>query len=157
MLPILARLSKKFQNSDLNFGRFQASLETARTAIKTLKDAPGPVFSQTDKFIDDLQLPEEEDRRIVITSSSSRKKAFDKNVRLASLQALLDCLQQRFPALPILDALLIFDPKRVPSKRSAKFPTYGLQGLEVPLESWLDPTMKNHLSMPMRRRVSGLS
>ena len=97
ILPVLARLSEKSQLVDLNHGRMQAALETAKTAIKALKDVPGPLFASTAPFIEDLH-SDDEATNITITATDARKATFDKNVRLAYLQALLDCLKQHFPA-----------------------------------------------------------
>ena len=51
-LPCLTNLPKKFKVTQLNFGHMKKSPDTATMTIKTLKDAPGPLYSPTDKFKD---------------------------------------------------------------------------------------------------------
>ncbi len=135
VLPILSRLSKKFQAAHLHFGRMKESLDTAVTAMKALKATPGPLYASTDDFIESLRSTNP-DKDVTITVSKARKDAFDRNVRRAYLQAVIDCLSQRFPQVPVLDALSIFCPEKFPKpdSESETFATYGRDHLDVLLK-----------------------
>ena len=65
-LPILVKLSKKFQSSSLNFAHLQPSLDAAMVAIEALKEEHGTYFQQTETFIADLR-SEDLERGIIIT------------------------------------------------------------------------------------------
>ena len=89
-------------------------------------------------------------------------------------QALLDCLPHRFPEMPLLSALQIFNPRNLPARE--QIAAYGNDSLEVLLQRLLDfvdpdeaitewltlkttmqnhPTVKNAASVP--RLVQELS
>ena len=89
-------------------------------------------------------------------------------MRKAYLQALLDCLLQRFLEMPLLSTLQIFDPRNLPARE--QIAAYGNDSLEVLLQrlpgivdpdeagtEWLSlktamrnhPTLKNAASVPV--------
>ena len=103
VLPVLTQISKKFQ-ADLNFAQLKPSLDSAIAALQVLKETPGPFFSQT----------VQED--IIISVNDAQRASFDSSVRNAYLHALLDSLLQRFPEMPLLSALQIFDPRNLPAR-----------------------------------------
>ena len=133
VLPILVKLSKKFQSSMINFAHLKPSLEAAKSVIQALKDAPGPQFLKTEPFIQSLR---SEDSARDIIPVTDRGRAQFVMVRKAYTQVLLDCLQQRFPMLPVLSALSIFDTRNLPHKDAMA--QYGKDHLEVLIERLSD-------------------
>ena len=123
-VPILAKASKKFQSATVNFALVEVVLEATINGIQLLKESP----SETENFIANLR-SEDPALDIVIPVSDARRESFDWNVRKAYLQALIDCLRQRFPSLPVTSALGIFDSRNLPARNSIA--TYGIHELEL--------------------------
>lgn len=130
-VPILTKLSKKFQAAQLNFAHLQPALDAAITSIQSLKDEPGAFFGQTEDFIERLRSDNEEED-IVIPVSEDQRMSFNLNVRKAYLQAVIDCLRQRFPSMPVISALQIFDSRNLPAKEAIG--TYGNANLDILLD-----------------------
>ena len=131
-----------------------------------MKETPGPFFSQTEEFIASLR-SENVQEDITVSVNDAQRASFDSSVRKAYFQALLDCLLQRFPEMPLLSALQIFDPRNLPARE--QIAAYGNDSLEVLLQrlpgfvdpdealtEWLSlktamqnhPTLKNAASVP---------
>eukprot|EP00117_Sycon_ciliatum_P000062 scpid58850/ scgid6285/ len=64
--------------------------------------------------------------------TDAKRQSFDRNVRKPYLQALVDCLRQRFPGLPVISALGIFDTRNLPHRTEVA--EYGLPQLNILLD-----------------------
>ena len=103
VLPHLSRLSKQFQKTDLDFSQLKPALETAMTSIRQLLGKEGAFESKLQDHLSSIE----------IEFSDSVHDIFKTTIRKRYLEALLDRLNDRFPAMPILDALGIFSPANI--------------------------------------------
>lgn len=139
-LPLLASLSRKFQSATLNFAQLEPALNATITSIELLKEQPGAHYAATDDFLQKLRT-DDAATDIIIPVTEAKRQAFDRNVRKRYLQALIDCLRQRFPAMPIISALGILDTRNFPARNEV--PAYGNDKLDLLLTRLAAPDMED--------------
>ena len=127
VLPHLSILSKQFQKNDLDFGAVRPALNATKTTLEQLQVQKGPQEQNFHDLLANLR------HRGIISfdhASETDQNHFCAAIREPYLQALLSCLDQRFPDLPLVSALQIFVPTRIP-RRKQLLATYGNDDLTI--------------------------
>ena len=70
-----------------------------------------------------------------IQYSDVQKERFNQNLYLPYLQALIDKLQSRCPAMPLLNAFGIFNSSRIQDSQSGDLTNFGTEELGILLEA----------------------
>ena len=108
ILRSIGKLSRIMQSSILDFSVLQAVIDSCITSITTQKNTPGKYMADLDSLIEQL---EEADHHVEL--SDHVKASFDSQVKKPYLELLEKNLHDRFPAVEVISAFHIFDPKQL--------------------------------------------
>ena len=149
VLPHLAHLSRKFQESNLDYSQLSPALDATVLCIQQMFTHFG---TQERKLCDYLE-------RVEIQYSDVQKERFNENIRLPYLRALIDKLQRRFPAMPLLNAFGIFNPSRIQEQnnddQSDNLADFGTEELGILLEALGEKVIDNE-TVPALVRVDSI-
>ena len=110
ILPPIGKLSRIMQNSTLDFSVLQAVIDSCIKNITIQKNTPGKYMADRDTLIEQLG---EAGHHVLV--SDNAKALFDSQVRKPYLELLEKNLHDRFPAVEVISAFHIFDPKQLPT------------------------------------------
>ena len=126
ILPILARLSKRFQRSQVDFTTVTDGISVTTAALTSFKKIPGP---KLEKFLSEIPAEPESGSFYYlghkIPDSQRQRNDFASN-RTKLIDKLIDNLKSRFPDAGIISSFAILDPQNLPSP--ADLPSYGRGG-----------------------------
>ena len=139
LLPHLTRLSKVFQKSSFNFSDLQPALDVAMASVEQLRIMPGSNEQQLEQFLESANL--------TIRDLDLKRRRWRETVRNTYFDKLEQGLRDRFPAMPLLAALSIFDPVAIIEMSMSDVSSFGNDHLEVLL---------NLLGQPHQVSVDGV-
>jgi hypothetical protein len=125
ILPILAKISKVFQQGYFNFSSIQATLECAQAELQQLVDNMTPLTNLEKDIQSDGRLG------LLALSLEDGTKTSLQHTQEYYVQSLIDNISKRFPDIPILSALSIFNPVMIPDKKSTDFNTNGASSIDI--------------------------
>ena len=118
------------QSSTLDFGMLQAVIDSCIKSITIQQNTPGKYMADLDSLIEQL-----EDAGHHIQVSDNAKDLFDSQVKMPYLELLEKNLRDRFPAVEIISAFHIFDPRQLPSDECELY-QYGGPEFDCLLEQY---------------------
>ena len=129
ILPILARLSKRFQRSQVDFTTVTDGVSVTTATLATLKTTPGP---KLEKFLSEVPATPSSSQSFYyqghsVSDSQKQRDDFVCN-RGNLLDKLIDNLNSRFPDGEIISSFSILDPQNLPSP--ADLPSYGSNAMK---------------------------
>ena len=130
ILPPIGKLSQIMQSSTLDFSVLQAVIDSCIKSITTQKNTPGKYMADFDSLIKQL---EEAGHHVEV--SDHVKALFDSQVKKLYLELLEKNLRDRFPAVEVISAFHIFDPKQLPTGECELY-HYGGPELDCLLEQY---------------------
>ncbi|KAE8293775.1 hypothetical protein D5F01_LYC06711 [Larimichthys crocea] len=104
ILPLLSKLSRLFQRTEVDFTHIDANVTATIEALRTLKSTPGSNFRDLDQFLKDSSTVAN------IRYSHAQMDQFMKSIYLPFLDNIIKNLQERFPDVMLLSAFNIFNP-----------------------------------------------
>lgn len=125
ILPILARISKVFQQGYFNFSSIQTTLECAQAELQQLVDNMTPLKNLEKDIQSDGRLD------LLALSLKDGTKSSLQHTLENYVQSLIDNISKRLPDIPILSALSIFNPVMIPDKKSTDFNTNGASSIDI--------------------------
>lgn len=134
VLPILGKISRIFQKSYLNFSSIQPTLDSAVHELQQIKSENSPVELAKSELSKGGRL---ELLDITINQNTEHQLMQTLNNYVS---ALVENIEKRFPDVPILAALNIFNPCHIPQKDSEKFISYGDNSIEIIHQQFLSTT-----------------
>ena len=116
ILPVLARLSKRFQRSQVDFTTVTDGVSITTSTLATFKSTPGP---KLEKFLSQVPATPSSSQSFFymghkISDSQKQGDDFDRNRRNLN-DTLVDNLKSQFPDSGIVSAFSILDPLNLPS------------------------------------------
>ena len=124
ILPVIARLSKRFQRSQVDFTTVTDGVSIAVATLSAFKNTPGPKLA---KFLSEVPSPPPTSQSFYYQGHciSDSKKQRDDFVsdRNKLIDKIIDNLKSRFPDGGIISSFSILDPQNLPSP--ADLPSYG--------------------------------
>ena len=124
ILPILARLSKRFQRSQVDFTTVTDGVSVTVATLSAFKTAPGPKLTE---FLSEIPAPSPISQSFYYQGhciSDSTKQCDDfVNNRSNLINKIIDNLRSRFPDGGIIGSFAILDPQNLPSP--SDLPSYG--------------------------------
>ena len=129
VLPILVRLSKTFQRRQIIYSDVSPALSTARLSLQQLEQEDGEYLQSIPTFLANLKA-----KGVDLLGNNNVEELteqFRRNLAVPYLQALLAALTDRFPLLPVMDALSIFQPALCPLANSPDLSSYGNEKLAL--------------------------
>ena len=130
ILPPIGKLSRIMQNSTLDFSVLQAVIDSCIKSITIQKNTPGKYMADLDSLIEQLG---EAGHHVQV--SDNAKALFDSQVRKPYLELLEKNLNDRFPAVKVISAFHIFDPKQLPTDECELY-QYGGPELDCLLKQY---------------------
>ena len=126
VLPILVRLSKKFQVRSLAYSDIKPALVAADTSLQQLLVEDGEHLSNVKEFVTSAA---KKGVKLFISGNCENLQqavdAFKKSVGHPYIKALQKALANRFPSLPVIDALSIFQPNLCRKVKPEDLAFYG--------------------------------
>lgn len=124
VLPVLARLSKRFQRSQVDFTTVTDGVSVTTSTLATFKSTPGPKLA---KFLSEIPATPSSTQSFYylghkITDSQKQRDDFGHNKRKL-IDQLIENLKSRFPDSGVISSFSIFDPQNLPP--SADLISYG--------------------------------
>ena len=128
ILPILAKLSKRFQRSQVDFTTVTDGVSVTVATLSAFKTAPGPKLTE---FLSEIPAPSPISQSFYYQGHciSDSKKQHDDFVNNQSnlidkiIDKIIDNLKSRFPDGGIIGSFTILDPQNLPSP--SDLPSYG--------------------------------
>ena len=124
------------QSSTLDFSVLQAVIDSCIKSIITQKNTPGKYMADLDSLIKQL---EEAGHHVEV--SDHVKALFDSQVKKPYLELLEKNLRDRFPAVEVISAFHIFDPKQLPTDECELY-QYGGPELDCLLEQYISSPLE---------------
>ena len=106
VLPSIRKLSQIMQSSTLDFSVLQAVIDSCINSITTQKDTSGKYMAEIDTLIEQLK---EAGYHVQVTDHV--RVSFKSQVKKLYLELLEKNLRDKFPAVEVVSAFHIFDPK----------------------------------------------
>jgi hypothetical protein len=125
ILPILGKISRIFQKSYLNFSTVQPTLDSAVQELKQIRSEKSPIELAKSEFSEGGRL-----ELLDITMNQNTEHQLGQTLS-NYVSALVENIERRFPDVPILVALNIFNPCHIPDKDSESFSSYGEDAVEI--------------------------
>ena len=130
ILPVLARLSKRFQRSQVDFTTVTDGVHVTTATLCAFKLAPGPKLV---KFLNEAPATPSSSQSFYykghsISDSQKQRDDFVKN-RDQLIDKLVENLNSRFPDGGIISSFSILDPQSLPAP--AELPSYGNNEIET--------------------------
>lgn len=125
ILPHLSRLSRLFQESDIDFSKVQVHVANTLEVLEALKVHDGPYMQKLDSALEE----ELSACRVIVKDVDPHN--FAKNVKIAYIEELIENVRSRFPDVAIISALSIFNSESIPPTSSEEFSKYGEEQLDV--------------------------
>lgn len=122
ILPILGKISRIFQKSYLNFSSIQPTLDSA---VQELKQIKSPIESAKCELSEGGKL-----ELLDITINQNTEQQLGQTLN-NYVSALVENVERRFPDVPILAALNIFNPCHSPDKDNGSFNSYGDDSVQI--------------------------
>ena len=124
ILPVLARLSKRFQRSQVDFTTVTDGVSVTIATLSGLKTTPGPKLT---KFLSEIPAPSPTSQSFYyqghyISDSIKQREDFVRN-QDNLINKIADNLNSRFPDSGIVGSFAILDPQNLPSP--SDLPSYG--------------------------------
>ncbi|XP_071122736.1 zinc finger protein 862-like [Mytilus edulis] len=126
ILPLLSIVSKTFQKGTIDFSKIGPTLEYTKEQLNKVMESESPIV----KLKHDL----EEGKRLHVLEIKVTDPMITEVTNLLKnyISTLIENIDKRFGAsLPVLTALSIFDPLRVPEKEHVGFSSYGQNQMKV--------------------------
>lgn len=128
VLPVISRLSKRFQRQCIDFSAVSDGIDTTVAALNSFKQSPGPRLK---KFLSEVPSEPSESfyfKEQKVSDSAAQRQAFSTSME-QFLAKLVENLYSRFPDQGLLGAFSILDPQKLPSDQ--ELASYGLTELDV--------------------------
>ena len=152
ILPVLARLSKRFQRSLLDFTTVSDRVSITISTLATFKSTPGPnlaAFFQVSSTLSSSRSFYYMGHHM----SDSQQQRYDFNRNRDNLiDKLIDNFNSRFPDGEIISMFLIFDPQNLPSL--SDLATYGNHEIDA-LSQHYDDTKKTVDGLELEPLING--
>ncbi|XP_070578684.1 uncharacterized protein [Ptychodera flava] len=117
-----------FQSSSLDFDRVKDQIATTLAVLDARLMIPGDHFRGTVEYITSLN-----DNGFDISFGGQENiDRFKRDVHDKFILAICDNIKSRFPDVAVLEAFMIFDPRKVPGDELSEIiDTYGQEELEI--------------------------
>lgn len=125
ILPILGKISRIFQKCYLNFSSIQPTLDSAVQELKQIKSEKSPIESAKCELSEGGKL-----ELLDITINQNTEHQLGQTLN-NYVSALVENIERRFPDVPILVALNIFNPCHIPDKDNESFNSYGDDSVQI--------------------------
>ena len=130
ILPVLARLSKRFQRSQVDFTTVTDGVSITTSTLATFTVTPGPNLAT---FLGQIPATPSTSHSFYylghqISDSQKQRDDFDRN-RESLINKLIENLESRFPDGGVISSFSILDPQNLPSP--SDLATYGNQDLDT--------------------------
>lgn len=126
VLPILGRISRIFQKGYVNFSSIRPTLDCAISELHQIESGKSPIESSNTEL--------KQDGRLELLELSNNY-----------VKALIENVERRFPDVPVLVTLNIFNPCNIPDQEHVSFHTYGDDSIEIIQQQFLDSDLDTTL------------
>jgi len=132
ILPILGRISRLFQKGYVNFSAVSPTLECAISELKEISESKSPINAAKEELKPGGRL------ELLDISIGGHAEVQLGQTLCNYIKALTDNIEKRFPDIPILMALNIFNPLLILEKKSPEFRNYGVESISIIHEQFFD-------------------